>query len=178
MRRVVLTALIIPLLVPGTPAAGQECPQAPSGAAPLAYRNPRFGFGFTVPPVFVLDPDSVPARGDSARFFTPDRRATVVVNATPNARRLSLREIMAEAEGDVVHNASGDITYRRIRDDWFVISGHMAGRIYYRRTLLTPAGIVATLWMEFPPELRPCLEAAVTTMSLSFRALPVPALSR
>ncbi len=178
MRRVLLVALIVSLLVPGTPAAAPDCPQAPPGATPTSYRNPRFGFGFTVPPVFALDPASVPAHGDSARFFTPDRRATAVVNAAPNARRLSLREIMAEAEGDVVHNAGGNITYRRIRDDWFVISGYMVGRIYYRRTLLTPAGIVATLWMEFPPELRPCLEAAVTTMSLSFRALSIPAPSR
>jgi hypothetical protein len=173
MRSTPSAGLLLALLLP-VAAAGQDCPRAAPGAEPWAYRNPRHGFGFTVPAVFALDADSVTEAGDSARFFTPDRRATAVVNAAPNARRLSLRDLMAEAEGDVVQNAGGDITYRRIRDDWFVISGHMVGRIYYRRTLLTGAGIVATLWMEFPPELRPCLEGAVTTMSLSFRALPTP----
>jgi hypothetical protein len=45
----------------------------------------------------------------------------------------------------------------------------MAGRIFYRRTLLTSRGIEATLWLEFPRDMRPCLDEAVTVMSLSFR---------
>jgi hypothetical protein len=178
MRIAASIGLALLLLVPSLAAAAPDCPAAPAGATERSYRNARFGFGLTVPPVFVLDPESVTEDGSSARFWTPDGRVTAVVNATPNTRRLALREIMAEAEGDVLHNAGGDITYRRIRDNWFVISGHMVGRIYYRRTLLTRAGVLATLWMEFPTELRPCLEEAVTTMSLSFRELPTPAPSR
>jgi hypothetical protein len=176
MRRPVLLVL---LFLPAA-AVAQGCPEAPPGLADRAYRNERFGFAFAFPPIFVLDPASVPATGDAARLWTEDRRATVVVNAAPNARGMTLRALMAEAEGDVRANAGGDVTYRRLRDDWFVISGHMVGRIYYRRTLLTSAGIVATLWMEFPPDLRSCLDEAVTTMSLSFRALPsaIPSPSR
>jgi hypothetical protein len=177
MRNVILASLVALLLLPAAPASGQGCPAAPPGPQ-RSYSNARYGFGFTYPPVFTLDPESVPPTGDSARFWTADRRATAVVNAAPNTRRLTLRALMAEAEGDVLQNSGGDVTYRRTRDDWFVISGHMVGRIYYRRTLLTEAGIVATLWMEFPTELRPCLESAVTTMSLSFRELATPAPSR
>lgn len=177
MRRTIAACLVLIPLLAAPPAYGQGCPPAPAGPQ-RSYSNDRYGFAFTYPPAFALDPDSVPPTGDSARFWTADRRATVVVNAAPNARRLTLRALMAEAEGDVRQNSGGDITYRRMRDDWFVISGHMVGRIYYRRTLLTEAGIVATLWMEFPTELRPCLEAAVTTMSLSFREIPIPSPAR
>ncbi|WP_270938354.1 hypothetical protein [Falsiroseomonas oryzae] len=134
-----------------------------------SYRNARFAFGFDYPSFFVLDPGSVPPGGDSARFWTVDRRATAVVNAAENAPGRSLRDIMQDAEGDVVQNAGGEITYRRMRDNWFVISGYMVGRIFYRRTLLTRQDTVATLWLEFPREMRPCLDGAVTLMSLSFR---------
>lgn len=88
-----------------------------------SYRNERFGFGFDYPSIFRLDPGSVPADRSSARFWTPDRRATAVVNAAPNRDGRSLRDLLREAEGDVLHNSRGEITYRRIRDDWFVISG-------------------------------------------------------
>jgi hypothetical protein len=121
------------------------------------------------PERFALDPESVPEAGDSARFWTPDRRATAVVNGSRNLAGLSLERMMREAKGDILHNAGGDITYRRRRDTWFVLSGHMAGRIYCRRTMLLRNGGVATLWMEFPPDLRTCLDAAVKLMSLSFR---------
>ncbi|MGG5823979.1 hypothetical protein [Falsiroseomonas sp. HW251] len=152
-------------------AAADDCPVAPPGEPQRTYRNSRFGYTFVYPPIFTLDPDSVPALGDGARFWTSDRRATVVVNAAPANQAQTLRDLLAEAEGDVLHNSQGEITYRRIRDNWFVISGYMMGRIFYRRTLLTGTGVVATLWMEFPREMRACLDGAVTTMSLSFRPL-------
>jgi hypothetical protein len=160
--------VLLPLLLAGGAAAAQDCPPTPPGP-PQAYRNDRFGFAFDVPPVFVLDPGSIPAAGDSARFWTPDRRATAVVNASRNRDRLTLGQLLADAEGDVVQNSGGEITYRRMRDNWFVLSGYIVGRIFYRRTLLTRFGTVATLWLEFPREMRGCLDRAVTTMSLSFR---------
>jgi hypothetical protein len=70
----------------------------------------------------------------------------------------------------VIENSGGAITYTRIKDNWFVVSGFMAGRIFYRRTLLTSgSGVIGTLWIEFPRDMRPCFEGAVTMMSLSFR---------
>jgi len=155
-------------------AAADDCPVAPRGERQRTYRNSRFGYTFVYPPIFTLDPDSVPASGDGVRFWTADRRATVVVNAAPVPRTQNLRDLMAEAEGDVLLNSQGEITYRRVRDNWFVISGYMMGRIFYRRTLVTGTGVVATLWMEFPRELRACLDGAVTTMSRSFRPLDRP----
>jgi hypothetical protein len=171
MRRsgLVLALLLSPGAALAAPA--QDCPVAPAGEPARQYRNSRLGFGFDYPPIFSLDPDSIAEAGDGARFWTANRRATVAVNAAPNTEQLPLGRLLADAEGDVLHNSAGVITYRRRRETWFVISGYMVGRIFYRRSLITRGGIVATLWMEFPPEWRPCLDAAVTLMSLSFREI-------
>ncbi|MGG5810226.1 hypothetical protein [Falsiroseomonas sp. CW058] len=161
-------ALAAALLAAAPPAAAAECPAA-AHAPPLTWRDEGLGLRLDHPPVFVPDPGSVPEGGGSTRFWTPDRRATAVVNAARAERGTTLAQLLREAEGDVVQNAGGEITYRRQRDNWFVLSGYMAGRIFYRRTLLTAEGVAATLWMEFPRDMRPCLDHAVTVMSLSFR---------
>ena len=124
----------------------------------------------TYPSSFMLDPDSIPENGDSARFWTADRQATAVVTGTLNSQDQSLADLFREATQDVIENGRGVITYTRRRDNWFVISGFIAGRIFYRRTMLTQGSrVIGHLWIEFPRDMRPCFEEAVTMMSLSFR---------
>jgi hypothetical protein len=160
-----LAAFTVLVLLPAV-AIAQDC--RPEGWDIRGYRNERFRIGFDYPSIFRLDPESIPGDRSSARFWTAGRRATVVVNAGRNEDRRTLVELLRDAEGDVLQNG-GEITYRRSRDNWFVISGYMVGRVFYRRTLLARDGTIATLWMEFPREMRDCLEPAVTMMSLSFR---------
>jgi hypothetical protein len=122
------------------------------------------------PSSFALDPESIPANGDTARLWTSDRQATAVVTGMRNGLKQSLADLFDEAKHDVTENSGGVITYTRIKDNWFVVSGFMAGRIFYRRTVLTTGSkIIGSLWIEFPRNLRPCFEGAVTMMSLSFR---------
>jgi hypothetical protein len=156
-----------------TPALAQPgCAGLQDGRV-LTYRNPAWGFALDYPASFALDPDSVPANGDSARFWTAGRQVTAVVTGLRNAQGQSLPAVLAEAERDIQENARGSVTYRRVTRDWFVLSGYIAERIYYRRSFLARGGgVVATLWIEFPPALKPCLKVAVTTLSLSFRPLP------
>jgi hypothetical protein len=151
--------------------AGPACTGLLGGQS-LAYRNPRWGFGMTYPSTFALDPESVTENGDSARFWTADRRATAVVTGLRNNMGQTLAELLGEAKQDILVASRGTITYERARENWFVLSGFMAGRIFYRRTFLSQAGrVIATLWIEFPRDMRPCFDDAVTTMSLSFREI-------
>jgi hypothetical protein len=137
---------------------------------PLTYRNARFGLTMTYPSSFVLDPESIPESGDSARFWTADRQATAVVTGATNRLGQSLADLFREAQQDVTENGHGEITYTRRRNNWFVISGYMAGRIFYQRTMITQGSrVIGNLWIEFPRAMRPCFEDAVTMMSLSFR---------
>jgi hypothetical protein len=143
-----------------------------SSGQPLVYRNARFGFIMTYPSSFILDPDSIPENGDSARFWTRDQRATAVITIIRNGLSQSIDGLMQEAKQHVIEHRNGTITYTRQRDNWFVISGYVgAERIFYQRTLLARgASLIGFLWIEFPRSMKPCFDAAVTMMSLSFRA--------
>lgn len=149
--------------------AGPDCTALLRGR-PLTYRNRRWGFGLSYPSTFVFDPDSVPASGDSARFWTADRRATAVVTSLPNNLGLSLSDLLSEAKQEILVVSHGAITFAHNKDNWFVLSGIIARRIFYRRTFLSQTKqMIATLWIEFPRNMLPCFEEAVTTMSLTFR---------
>lgn len=152
--------------------AAAECGPARVGQ-PIQYRNARFGFTMNYPSNFVLDPDSIPEGGDSARFWTSDRRATAVVTGIRNGLGQSLPDLLEEATKDVTENSHGTITYTRSRDNWFVISGFIGERIFYRRSFLSDRSrVIGSLWIEFPRTMRPCFEDAVSMMSLSFRPSP------
>ncbi|MFC7474737.1 hypothetical protein ACFQS7_10255 [Dankookia sp. GCM10030260] len=166
------TAGLVLLLLLSTPSSAQPGCEALRETKVLAYRNPGWGFGMDYPASFVLDPDSVPENGDSARFWAVGGRATAVLTGLRNGQRQSLAAVLAEAERDIRDNGRGSVTYRRVTPDWFVLTGYLADRIYYRRSFLAHGGaVIATLWIEFPPALKPCLELAVAKMSLSFRPL-------
>ncbi len=84
-----------------------------------------------------------------------------------------LADLLDEATKDVTENSHGVITYTRARDNWFVISGFIGERIFYRRSFLSDRSrVIGNLWIEFPRNMRPCFEDAVSMMSLSFRPSP------
>jgi hypothetical protein len=160
------------VLPPQSSLVANECGAA-RGGQPMQYRNARFGFTMTYPSSFVLDPDSIPEGGDSARFWTPDRRATAVVTGIRNGLGQSLADLLDEATKDITENSHGSITYTRARDNWFVISGFIGERIFYRRSFLSDRSrVIGNLWIEFPRHMRPCFEDAVSMMSLSFKPSP------
>ena len=124
------------------------------------------GLGMRYPASFAL----AETGRDTVRFVSRDGQASATVTAIPNGMRQSLASVMAEAQQDITGNSGGEITYSRARASWFVLTGFMAGRIFYRRSLVTAdEQVIGTLWIEFPSAMKPCFEGAVTTMSLSFR---------
>ena len=163
----VLRAALLALLlrVPAAIAQAADCP-APAVAPVLDWRSPELGLAMRHPADFAL----VEAGPDTARFASRDGQAVATVTAIPNGLGQRLPAVMDEARQDITENSGGEITYSRTKANWFVLSGFMAGRIFYRRSLIPVDGrFIGTLWVEFPRAMKPCFEDAVTTMSLSFR---------
>lgn len=156
-------------------AASAQTPTAcpVQGKATQSYRNTRWGVGMMRHSGFVLDPGSITPNEDSARFWTADRRATAVVTSLRQSADQPISDLIAEARQDILVNSRGEITYQRRKDNWFVLSGYVAGRTFYRRTFLArDRQTTSTLYVEFPRDMLPCFDRAVTAMSLSFKELP------
>ncbi|WP_143020986.1 hypothetical protein [Belnapia rosea] len=163
-------ALALALALPAIAARAQDAAcTVPAAAQVLEWRSAVLGLRMRYPASFPLE-----ATGpDTARFVSLDGQASATVTAIANGLGQSLAEVMREARQDIIENSGGEITYTRTTPSWFVLSGYMAGRIFYRRSLVSAdGGMIGTLWVEFPRALKPCFEAAVTTMSLSFREWP------
>ncbi|MBL6076886.1 hypothetical protein JMJ56_02640 [Belnapia sp. T18] len=160
-----MRALVLALLLAAPMALAQEvhC-TVPVMAPVMDWRG--LGLGMRYPSSFA----PVETTSDTVRFASRDGQGSAAVTAIPNGLRQGLAAVMAEARQDITGNSGGEITYSRTKGSWFVLSGFMAGRIFYRRSLVsTDGGFIGTLWVEFPRAMKPCFEAAVTTMSLSFR---------
>jgi hypothetical protein len=106
----------------------------------------------------------VEGRNDVIRYVSPDGAAVLTLHDLPR-QGLSLREELADASGQ-----SGEITYRRVADSWFVISGYRGERIFYTRVELACGG---RRWhmaeLTYPKEQKRKLDAAVTHASRTLR---------
>lgn len=154
--------------------AGADCPRGRSGYEAyqgglvfMRFADTRFDASVCYPGTVFR---AVENRANGLRFISDDGLAWFQLSHHANERRRSIRELMGEAEQELAAR-SASITYRRTKDDWFVLSGYLGDRIYYRKTILTNAGAAAdTLLINFPEEQKPFYYDIVERMSWSYRS--------
>jgi len=61
------------------------------------------------------------------------------------------------------------VTYKRLADNWFVISGYENNRVFYNKTLLHQ-GDVLTLSIDYDKAFQPKFDPIVAAISRSFQA--------
>lgn len=64
---------------------------------------------------------------------------------------------------------SQTVTYKRLADNWFVISGHENNRVFYNKTMLHD-GNVLTLSIHYDKSLQSKFDSIVAAISRSFQA--------
>ena len=107
----------------------------------------------------------VEGRKDVIRYVSPDGTAVLTLHDRPR-QGSSLRQELAAAS----QQSGGEITYRRVAQSWFVISGYRDDRIFYTRAELACGGRrwhVAEL--TYPRSQKRKLDAAVTHASHTLR---------
>ena len=166
LRTIPGTALISLL---AAQASAQGVCEGLTAQRPLTYRSATYGYSLAYPASMEIAPDSISERGDTVRFEAPRWQVTASITTLLNNHGETLSQLQREAQQDIIQNSRGSITYQRNGTTWFVLSGHILDRIYYQRTVLTQGNMaIASLWIEFPRELRPCMDAIVTMMANSF----------
>ncbi|QQP93421.1 hypothetical protein IGS68_32880 (plasmid) [Skermanella sp. TT6] len=160
LRRVALAAGVMAAAVPSHAAAQQDHRYA-------AYREPGSGTVLTYPAsVFTRADDGT---GRFAKFVSADLRSTFYVVGRENDPGQGIAELSAAAESALAEEKAL-ITYRRRKEDWFVLSGYIGDNIFYRKTVLARRGrTVGTFQINFPKDQKPFYYGIVERMSWSFK---------
>jgi hypothetical protein len=103
------------------------------------------------------------------KFISSDKLATFYLISRYNDHNETIADLSATAE-DALAEEKALITYRRAKQDWFVLSGFINSKIFYRKTVLSNDGkAIVTFQINFPKSQKPFYYDIVERMSWSFK---------
>jgi hypothetical protein len=160
----------VPLSVAPLSAAPLSAAQGPSASNDLKYTryvDAKTGTAITYPgSVFSKSDEST---DQFTKFISSDRLATFYLISRYNHHKETIPDLSATAE-EALAEEKALITYRRVKQDWFVLSGFVNDNIFYRKTVLSNDGeAIATFQINFPKSQKPFYYNIVERMSWSFK---------
>jgi hypothetical protein len=96
------------------------------------YTNVRFQYSICYPQDLLV-PQGEAENSDGQRFLAKDG-ARLLVFGQNNALHETLKDAL-EDTGSRLAGASGKVTYRVIKPDWFIVSGENGKSVFYAKTL-------------------------------------------
>jgi hypothetical protein len=140
---------------------------------PVVEESGLAGYSHVILPVLGAElavPDALAAKRSPNRLATEDGSASVEFTELPSARTLT--ELFAEATHDKPVPGRS-ITYKKLKDDWFVVSGRAGTAIYYEKTARLD-GRNLRFTFQFPAAQKKEFDEDTSYMASSFRALGAP----
>lgn len=132
MRYVIIVSLVLACAGRATPAARSD--DAARGAGHhlwKTYTNVRFQYAICYPED-LLQPQGESANDDGEKFLAKDG-AQLIVYGRNNALDDTLKHTLGETASRLA-GASGKVTYKVLRSNWFVVSGRNRQAIFYAKT--------------------------------------------
>jgi hypothetical protein len=126
------------------------------------YTNARFAYSISYP-ANLLKPQGEAANGDGQAFRSGDGRAEMRVWGQNNVNNDSLRAVY----GQVVSEWGAGVSYKVIKQDWFVVSALVDGKIHYRKTMLR-RDVFKTFEIEYDESQKGTYDAVTARVSKSF----------
>jgi hypothetical protein len=100
------------------------------------YHNLRFGYSISYPKD-ILYPQDESDNGDGQKFLSKDADASLIVYGSHNVLGQSLKDLyLEESRGGTHENPRKVITYRVLKNNWFVVSGYNSGKVFCQKTIL------------------------------------------
>jgi len=126
------------------------------------YVSDRFGTAIDYPSdLFKMLPPA--ANDDGRRFIASGGEASFVVLASHNAFQRTLSELQ---DDDLASGDYGSVTYRRMGDDWYALSGYRGDSIFYRKVILA-GEIIHAFEATYPRIQRGAFEPVIARMAES-----------
>jgi hypothetical protein len=146
----------------------------PRALAYTSYRNEPYRLSVRYPEDLFTRGEAI--GGDSGRMFiTADGSARFYATGQRNEEAgFTANELLRLSTAHYRETAGARVTYRRLADHWYVVSGTQGGRwIFYEKGVISRDGRFAgTLLIEYPLERKAFFDPIVTRMSRSFQPAP------
>lgn len=126
------------------------------------YTNARFGYSISYPPS-LLKPQGEAENGDGQIFLGKGAEMRVF------GSNMLLNETLPAEYEAIVNETGSSVTYKILRNSFFVVSGKENGKIYYQKTMVNGDGAFITFMIEYDESRRSTYDAAVTKMVRSFK---------
>jgi hypothetical protein len=140
------------------------------------YTNVRFGFSVEYP-AHLLQIQPPPANNDGRAFRSHDGQVGITASAGFNVLRSTVKGLYRESIAEYGHE---HVTFKKLRRNWFVVSGVRAGSLFYEFVAIVRKGdaeVTGRLTAKYPVLLKPLFDRVVTRMqrrfSRSFQTMPI-----
>jgi hypothetical protein len=116
-----------------------------ASAEQKTYKNPRFGTSVTFPADIFIRAMEPPDNGDGMSWSSKDG-AVLSVFGSNNA----LDDTTADYAKRIEDEPNRRITYKRVAEDWLVVSGVEKEQFFYMRYQFGTDGVIHGLVMRYP----------------------------
>jgi hypothetical protein len=127
------------------------------------YYNQRFEYTVSYP-VGILFPQDIAANGDGRKFLSKDNRTRMLVYGRENNQKQTLSQVFRE----IIRDNNRIITYKILKNNWFVISGYENDNVFYQKTIFRNEEFM-TFEIEYPQDQKKAFDLIAATISKSFR---------
>lgn len=129
------------------------------------YGNSRFGYSIAYP-AGILIPQGEADNGDGQKFLSKDGEVVMLVYGQYNVSGQKLKNAFSEAlqEG----TPGGVVTYKQLKNNWFVVSGTVSNRVFYQKTMLV-GETFKTFRIEYPESQRDSFDKITGEIAKSFK---------
>jgi hypothetical protein len=137
------------------------CLSLPALAADYTrYCNSRYGFCVDYPPYFGMEPSPI---NNDGRNFMDNEGFTMSATGINNVLDASIADEMQSREEDF-----DTVTFRKRKDDWYVLSGYKDDLILYVKSWVGK-GSINTVYMQYPKAMKADYDETVSHIVKSFQ---------
>lgn len=143
--------------------------QAISAEEPFrTYTNSRFNYSIDYPPNILIPKGEAP-NGDGQIFESPDGQARMIIYGTHNVLEQSIQDVYRKESQDAsTPQITKQVTYKRQKDNWFVVSGYIGPKIFYQKTFLSN-DMFKSFYIEYPVSQRHLYDPILSRLGRSFK---------
>jgi hypothetical protein len=161
LLRAFFLAIVLATMGAGAVAFAEDGPWA-------TYKNARYGTTAEYPAHLFTVRDVPPANGDGQGFRTDDGRATLLIYGARNAENDTPAAYLAK----YVDLEGVAVSYRRVTDRFYVVSGTRGENIFYERCNFAPVshGVIDCIGITYPADEKEMWAPIVARLGASLRA--------